>query len=91
MAQVAQRRIVHKQFNSPIGLYSNQNVKETLDRELKTLNNGAVGWVWNNFITNIYTSSKEASSQSALRRPLLKGKQEGEKIHDLKCLIGAYD
>lgn len=42
MAQV-QRRIVHKQFNSPIGLYSNQNVKETLDRELKTLNNGAVG------------------------------------------------
>lgn len=59
MAQV-QRRIVHKQFNSPIALYSDTNVKETLDRELKTLNNGAVGWVCKEeriFITNIYTSS----------------------------------
>lgn len=42
MAQV-QRKIVHKQFNSPIALYSDRNVKETLNRELKTLNNGAVG------------------------------------------------
>lgn len=57
MAQV-QRRIVHKQFNSPIALYSDTNVKETLDRELKTLNNGAVGWVWRNFITNICASWK---------------------------------
>lgn len=56
MAQV-QRKIVHKQFNSPIALYSDTNVKETLDRELKLLNNGAVGWVWNNFFANIYTSS----------------------------------
>ncbi|XP_050336061.1 uncharacterized protein LOC126762980 isoform X6 [Bactrocera neohumeralis] len=30
-----QRKLVHKQFNSPMGLYSQQNVKETLDRELK--------------------------------------------------------
>jgi hypothetical protein len=42
MASV-QRRIVHKQFNSPIALYSDVNVKETLDRELRQLNNGAVG------------------------------------------------
>jgi hypothetical protein len=42
MAQV-QRRIVHKQFNSPIALYSDTNVKETLDRELKQLGNGAIG------------------------------------------------
>lgn len=58
MAQV-QRKIVHKQFNSPIALYSDRNVKETLNRELKTLNNGAVGWVWNDIIAaNIYTSTK---------------------------------
>ncbi|XP_036336300.1 uncharacterized protein LOC118746564 [Rhagoletis pomonella] len=30
-----QRKLVHKQFNSPIGLYSQQNVNETLSRELK--------------------------------------------------------
>lgn len=42
MAQV-QRRLVHKQFNSPIGLYSDRNVRETLDRELKVLSNGVVG------------------------------------------------
>lgn len=38
-----QRKIVHKQFNSPIGLYSDTNIKETLDRDLKLLSNGAVG------------------------------------------------
>ncbi|XP_070501626.1 uncharacterized protein [Chironomus tepperi] len=38
-----QRRIVHKQFNSPIALYSDNNVKETLDRELRQLGNGAIG------------------------------------------------
>jgi Domain of unknown function (DUF4749) len=42
MADV-QRKLVHKQFNSPIGLYSQQNIQETLDRELKVLSNGAVG------------------------------------------------
>jgi len=42
MAQL-QRKLVHKQFNSPIALYSDTNVKETLNRELKILNNGAVG------------------------------------------------
>uniref|UniRef100_A0A1L8DCI6 Zasp-like motif domain-containing protein n=1 Tax=Nyssomyia neivai TaxID=330878 RepID=A0A1L8DCI6_9DIPT len=40
---MAQRTLVHKQFNSPIGLYSNRNVQETLDRELRQLSNGAVG------------------------------------------------
>lgn len=44
MASV-QRRIVHKQFNSPIAMYSDNNVKETLNRELKVLSSGAVGWV----------------------------------------------
>lgn len=40
-----QRKIVHKQFNSPIALYSDVNVQETLDRELRQLGNGAIGWV----------------------------------------------
>ncbi|XP_041450857.1 bromodomain-containing protein DDB_G0280777 isoform X10 [Drosophila obscura] len=30
-----QRKLVHKQFNSPMGLYSQDNVKATLNRELK--------------------------------------------------------
>nr|NP_001261658.1 uncharacterized protein Dmel_CG43897, isoform L [Drosophila melanogaster]AGB94353.1 uncharacterized protein Dmel_CG43897, isoform L [Drosophila melanogaster] len=30
-----QRKLVHKQFNSPMGLYSQENVKATLNRELK--------------------------------------------------------
>uniref|UniRef100_A0A1B0G282 Zasp-like motif domain-containing protein n=1 Tax=Glossina morsitans morsitans TaxID=37546 RepID=A0A1B0G282_GLOMM len=30
-----QRKLVHKQFNSPIGLYSEQNIKDSMDRELK--------------------------------------------------------
>ncbi|KAH8379444.1 hypothetical protein KR009_005077 [Drosophila setifemur] len=34
MASV-QRKLVHKQFNSPMGLYSQENVKATLNRELK--------------------------------------------------------
>lgn len=38
-----QRRLVHKQFNSPINLYSQRNIQETLDRELKQLSNGAIG------------------------------------------------
>ncbi|XP_053687260.1 putative mediator of RNA polymerase II transcription subunit 26 [Sabethes cyaneus] len=38
-----QRRLVHKQFNSPINLYSQRNIQETLDRELKLLSNGAIG------------------------------------------------
>lgn len=40
---MAQKALVHKQFNSPLGLYSDNNIKETLNRELKTLSNGIVG------------------------------------------------
>lgn len=40
---MAQKALVHKQFNSPLGLYSDNNIKETLNRELKTLSNGTVG------------------------------------------------
>lgn len=42
MASV-QRKVVHKQFNSPIALYSDTNIKDTLDKELKALGNGVVG------------------------------------------------
>lgn len=38
-----QRKLVHKQFNSPIGLYSDNNVKSTLNRELKAFSNGTMG------------------------------------------------
>lgn len=42
---MAQKALVHKQFNSPLGLYSDNNISETLNRELKTLSNGTMGWV----------------------------------------------
>lgn len=36
-------RLVNKQFNSPIGLYSEQNIREVIQRESQVLSNGAVG------------------------------------------------
>lgn len=36
-------RLVNKQFNSPIGLYSEQNIKEVIERDTQILANGAVG------------------------------------------------
>ncbi|XP_048007582.1 ataxin-2 homolog isoform X2 [Leguminivora glycinivorella] len=36
-------KIVHKQFNSPIGLYSQRNIQETLNKHLSNLDNGGVG------------------------------------------------
>jgi len=38
-----QRKLVHKQFNSPIGLYSDNNIKSTLNRDLKAFSNGSMG------------------------------------------------
>ncbi|KAL6427696.1 hypothetical protein ACFW04_008862 [Cataglyphis niger] len=36
-------RLVNKQFNSPINLYSPQAIQETLDKQTQVLANGAVG------------------------------------------------
>ncbi|XP_044258175.1 RNA-binding protein 33 isoform X1 [Tribolium madens] len=41
-------RLVNKQFNSPIGLYSEQNIREVIERESQILSNGAVGINFNN-------------------------------------------
>ncbi|XP_017772893.1 PREDICTED: protein app1-like isoform X2 [Nicrophorus vespilloides] len=41
-------KLVNKQFNTPIGLYSEKNVREILDRESQMLANGAVGINFNN-------------------------------------------
>lgn len=41
-------KIVHKQFNSPIGLYSQQNIQETLNKHMQNLDNGTVGIDFNN-------------------------------------------
>lgn len=38
-----QVKLVNKQFNSPINLYSDQNIKEVLNRETRLLTNGAMG------------------------------------------------
>ncbi|XP_018560811.1 mediator of RNA polymerase II transcription subunit 15 isoform X5 [Anoplophora glabripennis] len=44
----AHPKLVNKQFNSPIGLYSPQNIQEVLERETQILANGAVGINFNN-------------------------------------------
>ena len=36
-------RLVNKQFNSPINMYSPQSIQETLERQSQVLSNGAVG------------------------------------------------
>ncbi|XP_011505807.1 PREDICTED: uncharacterized protein LOC105368493 [Ceratosolen solmsi marchali] len=36
-------KLVNKQFNSPINLYSPQSIQETLDRRTEVLSNGAIG------------------------------------------------
>ncbi|CAH1184475.1 unnamed protein product [Phyllotreta striolata] len=41
-------RLVNKQFNSPIGLYSHQNIQDVMDRDAQILANGAVGIDFNN-------------------------------------------
>ena len=40
---MASKKIVHKQYNSPLSLYSPEAVSETLNRHTKLLGNGAVG------------------------------------------------
>uniref|UniRef100_A0AAR5PYM3 Zasp-like motif domain-containing protein n=1 Tax=Dendroctonus ponderosae TaxID=77166 RepID=A0AAR5PYM3_DENPD len=46
-----QPRLVNKQFNTPIGLYSEQNVREVLQREQQILANGAIGIDFHNSST----------------------------------------
>ncbi len=36
---------VHNQYNSPLDLYSADEVSQTLRRHASLLSNGAVGWV----------------------------------------------
>ncbi|KAL3277993.1 hypothetical protein HHI36_013335 [Cryptolaemus montrouzieri] len=38
-----QPKLVNKQFNTPIGLYSQQNIQEVLERDMQILTNGGVG------------------------------------------------
>ncbi|KOB75573.1 Uncharacterized protein OBRU01_04354 [Operophtera brumata] len=45
-------KIVHKQFNSPIGLYSQRNIQDTLSKHLQNLDNGTVGIDFSNPATD---------------------------------------
>ncbi|KAK4881877.1 hypothetical protein RN001_005196 [Aquatica leii] len=45
-------KLVNKQFNSPINLYSENNIREVLDRESQMLSNGAVGINFHNPMSN---------------------------------------
>lgn len=68
-----QKRIVHKQFNSPIGLYSENNIKQVLDRELKQLSNGSVGI---DFANNPNTTVPPTLAKSAVLRALEEEERE---------------
>ncbi|GJQ83326.1 hypothetical protein Trydic_g15963 [Trypoxylus dichotomus] len=46
------QKLVNKQYNSPINLYSDKNVREILERETRVLANGAIGIDFNNPMTN---------------------------------------
>ncbi|KAF2895584.1 hypothetical protein ILUMI_10594 [Ignelater luminosus] len=45
-------KLVNKQFNSPIKLYSDTNIREVLERETQMLDNGAVGINFNSPMAN---------------------------------------
>ncbi|KAF5286889.1 hypothetical protein FQA39_LY00422 [Lamprigera yunnana] len=53
-------KLVNKQFNSPINLYSENNIRDVLDRETQMLSNGAVGINFHNPLAN-----KPASLQNS--------------------------
>jgi len=57
-----QKRIVHKQFNSPIAMYSNNNIQQVLDRELKQLSNGTIGIDFKNDPATVVTPSLAKSA-----------------------------
>lgn len=44
MANQQYPKLVNKQFNSPINLYSEASVREVIERESQLLSNGAIGW-----------------------------------------------
>uniref|UniRef100_A0A336M8L3 CSON013734 protein n=1 Tax=Culicoides sonorensis TaxID=179676 RepID=A0A336M8L3_CULSO len=60
--QQPQRRLVHKQFNSPLGLYSQQNVQTVLDQHIKTLDNGTVGIDFKNDLSTAVPASLQKSA-----------------------------
>lgn len=47
--------LVNKQFNSPIKLYSPENVQEALNKYAQALSNGAIGWAENSMWYNSRT------------------------------------
>ncbi|XP_063700515.1 putative mediator of RNA polymerase II transcription subunit 26 isoform X4 [Culicoides brevitarsis] len=62
MAATPQRRLVHKQFNSPLGLYSQTNVQHVLDQHIKELDNGTIGIDFKNDITTAVPSNLQKSA-----------------------------
>lgn len=53
---VAKKRVtfVHNQYNSPLELYSADEIAQTLRRHASLLSNGAVGWVTHHDIFFFY-------------------------------------
>ena len=41
--EAPQQRLMNKQFNSPIGLYSEENIAETLSSQAEVLAQGVLG------------------------------------------------
>ncbi|XP_062526050.1 uncharacterized protein LOC101743971 isoform X8 [Bombyx mori] len=75
-------KIVHKQFNSPIGLYSQQNIKETLNKHLKNLDNGSVGIDFNN-----PTTDKPANLANSAVLRMLEEEERNRKGYSQKKVV----
>jgi PDZ and LIM domain protein 5/6/7 len=40
------KSIANKQYNTPVGLYSEENIAETLSAQAEVLASGVLGWVF---------------------------------------------
>lgn len=60
------KSIVNKQYNTPVGMYSEESIAETLTAQAEVLANGVLGWV-NAKIDFVFLSSEQKKTESLNR------------------------
>ena len=83
---------VHNQYNSPLNLYSDDEVAQTLRRHASLLSNGAVGWVWfrENYTSPNYYYIMTKANVATLCKDLYKRtyvKYRTNKRQLIKCMM----
>ena len=83
---------VHNQYNSPLNLYSDDEVAQTLRRHASLLSNGAVGWVWfrENYTSPNYYYIMTKANVATLCKDLYKRtyvKYRTSKRQLIKCIM----